>query len=156
MPYNRRYVENSNAPTRHRTLRSGQRRPPSSWEFSRNAERRIIIDSQARYHALSWGVQKVLERVHKPGLSQDTPPYPFLAPSPQQDETSNRDVCRRSGSSANAGYWKTSQVVRTKAVGQAQPGRTDPCTTKRSVFPRAPTLSWLRPHIRTTAHPEGP
>ena len=39
MPYNRRYVENSNAPTRHRTLRSGQRRPPSSWEF---CKRRVL------------------------------------------------------------------------------------------------------------------
>ena len=39
MLYNRRYVENSNAPTRHRTLRSGQRRPPSAWEF---CKRRVL------------------------------------------------------------------------------------------------------------------
>ena len=39
MLYNRSYVENSNAPTRHRTLRSGQRRPPSHWEF---CKRRVL------------------------------------------------------------------------------------------------------------------
>ena len=47
MLYNRRYVENSNAPTRHRTLRSGQRRPPSPWEF---CKRRVLENFTSSAH----------------------------------------------------------------------------------------------------------